>query len=312
VVFFAQEEAARLGENYVSPEHLLLGLTREDDSVAARILDRLGVPQKRVREEIEQHVSRGEVNLGQDMQLTPLAKRVIDCAYEEMRRMSEQYIGTEYLLLGVIRVEESMASKVLVKLGADLDRARRAILEMLGLDEELAARRDPNWAVPPEARQSAAPLASPGQRTVEVHGPHYSEAIRAVIEAAREEAKRFGENFVGTEHLLLSLIREENGATRVLDRLGIPPGRIRADIAGQVTRGHGNLGPDIALTPRSNRVLRLAYVAARQLQASSTDTEHLLLGLIREGEGLAARVLAKLGADLERTRREVWAMQLER
>jgi ATP-dependent Clp protease ATP-binding subunit ClpC len=75
VVFFAQEEAARLGENYVGTEHLLLGLVRESDSVAARILDRLGVPLGRIRADIERQVTRGHGNLGQDMQLTPRAKR---------------------------------------------------------------------------------------------------------------------------------------------------------------------------------------------------------------------------------------------
>src|SRR6266536_2221894 len=78
VVFFAQEEAARLGENYVGTEHLLLGLVRENDSVAARILDRLGVSLGRIRSEIERQVTRGDGRLGQDMQLTPRAKRGVD------------------------------------------------------------------------------------------------------------------------------------------------------------------------------------------------------------------------------------------
>src|SRR5207245_1270523 len=86
VVFFAQEEAVRLGENSVGTEHLLLGLVREDDSVAARILDRLGVPLGRIRSDIERQVTRGHGNVGQDMQLTPRGKRVIDLAYGEARR----------------------------------------------------------------------------------------------------------------------------------------------------------------------------------------------------------------------------------
>ena len=98
-------------------------------------------------------------------------------------------------------------------------------------------------------------------------------------------------------------------AARILDRLGVPLGRIRSDIERQVTRGHGNLGQDMQLTPRAKRVIDLAYEEARQLNNNYIGTEHLLLGLIREGDGLAARVLVKLGADLERTRREVYAMQ---
>jgi hypothetical protein len=106
VVFFAQEETARLGENYVSTEHLLLGLVRENDNVAARILEgRLGISLSSIRQETEKQVPRGPGNLGQDMQLTPRAKQMIDLAYEEARNLSNNYIGTEHVLLGLIREE---------------------------------------------------------------------------------------------------------------------------------------------------------------------------------------------------------------
>src|SRR5947207_13516221 len=138
----------------------------------------------------------------------------------------------------------------------------------------------------------------------------FTERARRVVFFAQEEAARLGENYVGTEHLLLGLVRESDSvAARILDRLGVPLGRIRADIERQVTRGHGNLGQDMQLTPRAKRVIDLAYEEARQLNNNYIGTEHLLLGLIREGDGLAARVLVKLGADLERTRREAYAMQ---
>ena len=130
VVFYAQEEAGRLGENYVSTEHLLLGLVRENDSVAARILDKLGVSLGRIRSEIERQVTRGDGRLGQDMQLTPRAKRVIDLAYDEARQLNNNYIGTEHLLLGLIREGEGLAGRVLSKLGVDLDRTRREVTSL--------------------------------------------------------------------------------------------------------------------------------------------------------------------------------------
>ena len=130
VVFYAQEEAGRLGENYVSTEHLLLGLVRENDSVAARILDRIGVSLGRIRSEIERQVARGDGRLGQDMQLTPRAKRVIDLAYDEARQLNNNYIGTEHLLLGLIREGEGLAGRVLSKLGVDLDRTRREVMHL--------------------------------------------------------------------------------------------------------------------------------------------------------------------------------------
>ena len=130
VVFYAQEEAGRLGENYVSTEHLLLGLVRENDTVAARILDRLGISLGRVRSEIERQVAHGEGQLGQDMQLTPRAKRVIDLAYDEARQLNNNYIGTEHLLLGLIHEGEGLAGKVLALLGVDLDRTRHEVAEL--------------------------------------------------------------------------------------------------------------------------------------------------------------------------------------
>ncbi|HEY3280953.1 MAG TPA: ATP-dependent Clp protease ATP-binding subunit [Armatimonadota bacterium] len=130
VIFFAQEEAARLGENYVGTEHLLLGLVRENDSVAARILERLGVNLGRVRQEIERQVARGDGRLGQEMQLTPRAKRVIDLAYEEARQLNNNYIGTEHLLLGLVRESEGIAGRVLARLGVDLERTRREVMAL--------------------------------------------------------------------------------------------------------------------------------------------------------------------------------------
>jgi len=132
VVFFAQEEAGRLGENYVSTEHLLLGLLRETDSVAARLLERMGVGLSRLRAEIERQLAKGEGKMAHEMQLTPRAKRVIDLAYDEARQLNNNYIGTEHLLLGLIREGEGLAGRVLSKFGVDLERTRR---EVAGLQD---------------------------------------------------------------------------------------------------------------------------------------------------------------------------------
>jgi len=141
VVFFAQEEASKLGENFVTTEHLLLGLVRESDSVAARILDRMGVSLNRIRAEIERQVTRGDGRLGTDMQLTPRAKRVIDLAYDEARQLNNNYIGTEHLLLGLIREGEGLAARVLAKLGVDLERTRREVMSLQSDDSSLAPAR---------------------------------------------------------------------------------------------------------------------------------------------------------------------------
>jgi len=141
VIFFAQEEAGRLGENFVTTEHLLLGLVRENDSVAARILERMGVSLNRIRSEIERQVTRGDGRLGQDMQLTPRAKRVIDLAYDEARQLNNNYIGTEHLLLGLIREGEGLAARVLAKLSVDLERTRREVMSLQDSDTSPTATK---------------------------------------------------------------------------------------------------------------------------------------------------------------------------
>ncbi|MER3403708.1 MAG: ATP-dependent Clp protease ATP-binding subunit ClpC [Armatimonadota bacterium] len=130
VIFYAQEEAQRLGESQVSTEHLLLGLVRESDSVAARILDRLGVSLQRIRNEVDRFAQRGDARPTQEMSLTSRAKRVIDLAYDEARQLNNNYIGTEHLLLGLIREGEGLAARVLHKLGVDLERARREVMNI--------------------------------------------------------------------------------------------------------------------------------------------------------------------------------------
>ncbi|MEX2242964.1 MAG: ATP-dependent Clp protease ATP-binding subunit [Fimbriimonadaceae bacterium] len=130
VVFYAQEEAQKFGEGYVSTEHLLLGLVRESDSVAARVLERLGVSLSRIRTEVEKQLPRGDARPSQDMSLTPRAKRVIDLAYDEARNLNNNYIGTEHLLLGLIREGDGLAGRVLSKLGVELDRGRREVMAL--------------------------------------------------------------------------------------------------------------------------------------------------------------------------------------
>ena len=129
VVFFAQEEAGKLGESYVSTEHLLLGLVRESDSVAAKVLAGIGVSLEQIGIEIRRQVTQGDGRLGQDMQLTPRSKRVIDLAYDEARQLDNNFIGTEHLLLGLLREGEGLAGRVLAKLGVELDRTREVVAQ---------------------------------------------------------------------------------------------------------------------------------------------------------------------------------------
>ena len=123
-IFLAQEEAGRLGYSHVGPEHLLLAMAREDDCLAVRVLEELGLDPGTVRVLVMERISRGEEILGQEMQLTREAKSVIDLAFAESRDMKEEWVGTEHLLMGILRSTESMAARILSEFGVDLGRAR--------------------------------------------------------------------------------------------------------------------------------------------------------------------------------------------
>ncbi|MDQ7843482.1 MAG: ATP-dependent Clp protease ATP-binding subunit [Armatimonadota bacterium] len=134
----------------------------------------------------------------------------------------------------------------------------------------------------------------------------FTERARRVIILAQEEAKRLNHSAVGTEHILLGIIREGEGvASKVLESLNISPDRVRAEIESAIGRGERTPYEEVAFTPRAKKVLELALDEARRLGHNYIGTEHLLLGLIREGEGVAARVLETMGADLERVRAQV-------
>ena len=126
-IFLAQEEAGRLGYSNVGPEHLLLALSREDDCMAVRILEGIGLDAGTLRVHTMKELSRGSETLGNDMQLTTEAKAVIDLAFSESRQMKEEWVGTEHLLLGILRSTESTAARVLGGLGADVAQVRTQI-----------------------------------------------------------------------------------------------------------------------------------------------------------------------------------------
>lgn len=124
VVFYAQEEAQRFGEGYVSAEHLLLGLLRDEGCVGCQVLGRLDKNVNAVVAEVEKQLPLGEARPSRDMTLTPRAKRVIDLAYDEARNLGNNFIGTEHLLLGLIREGEGLVSRAIAKFGLDLEDVR--------------------------------------------------------------------------------------------------------------------------------------------------------------------------------------------
>jgi ATP-dependent Clp protease ATP-binding subunit ClpC len=131
VVVLAQEEARMLNHNYIGTEHILLGLIREGQGVAAKSLEELGIDLEAVRSQVEEIIGQGQSAPTGHIPFTPRAKKVLELSLREALQLGHNYIGTEHILLGLIREGEGVAAQVLQKLGADLNRVRQQVIQLL-------------------------------------------------------------------------------------------------------------------------------------------------------------------------------------
>ncbi|MCA1708467.1 MAG: AAA family ATPase, partial [Actinobacteria bacterium] len=131
VVVLAQEEARLLNHNYIGTEHILLGLIHEGEGVAAKALESLGISLEKVRQQVEEIIGAGQSPPSGHIPFTPRAKKVLELSLREALQLGHNYIGTEHILLGLIREGEGVAAQVLVKLGADLGRVRQQVIQLL-------------------------------------------------------------------------------------------------------------------------------------------------------------------------------------
>jgi len=131
VVVQAQEEARALDHNYIGTEHILLGLVAEGNGVGAQALEALGISLETVRLQVEEAVGRGQHTPSGHIPFTPKAKKVLELSLRESVQLGHHYIGTEHVLLGLIRQDDGLAARVLSALGADLDRTREQVVRLL-------------------------------------------------------------------------------------------------------------------------------------------------------------------------------------
>jgi ATP-dependent Clp protease ATP-binding subunit ClpA len=163
VVVLAQEEARLLNHDYVGTEHLLLGLAHEGQGVAAKALELLGIRLEAVRAQVEEVIGQGQRAPSGHVPFTPRAKKVLELSLREAQQLRHNYIGTEHLLLGLVREGHGVAAQVLVKLGADLSRVRQQVIQLLsgsaGGAEAAAEMRPVPMPVPEELREVGEQLA---------------------------------------------------------------------------------------------------------------------------------------------------------
>jgi ATP-dependent Clp protease ATP-binding subunit ClpA len=163
VVVLAQEEARLLNHNYIGTEHLLLGLAHEGQGVAPKALESLGISLEAVRAQVEEIIGRGQEAPSGHIPFTPRAKKVLELSLREAKQLGHNYIGTEHILLGLIREGEGVAAQVLVKLGGDLSRVRQQVIQLLsgsaGGPEATAGMRPVAMPVPEDLREASEQLA---------------------------------------------------------------------------------------------------------------------------------------------------------
>jgi len=168
VVVLAQEEARLLNHNYIGTEHILLGLIHEGEGVAAKALESLGISLEAVRQQVEEIIGQGQAAPTGHIPFTPRAKKVLELSLREALQLGHNYIGTEHILLGLIREGDGVAAQVLHGFGADLDRVRERVTELLsghaGGAEEDPPSRSPRRSAPRGAHSAAPSWWTRGER----------------------------------------------------------------------------------------------------------------------------------------------------
>jgi ATP-dependent Clp protease ATP-binding subunit ClpA len=292
----AETEARKIGHEYIGTEHVLLGLVKEGGGVAAGVLKKLSIDPHRIQREVDKIVQAGpfgeQVIFGR-LPLTPRSKKAIEFAIEEARALKHNYVGTEHLLLGLLREEEGVAGHILIMLGLTLEVVCTEIRALLGKDTSPGLTQD---------------MARIEIRILLGNDPSgelaNSDRSRTLLQVANHEAVRSNADYIGTEHVLLGLVSEDSGVASLLRNLRIDPCRIR-DAVKSIWDAR-EVEPDaLPCTPRVIKAIRHANEEARNLNHSHLRAEHVLLGLLREKESTAAQALMNLGLTLEAVRTEV-------
>jgi ATP-dependent Clp protease ATP-binding subunit ClpA len=334
VVVLSQEEARRLGHNYIGTEHILLGLVHEGDGVGARSLEALGVDLAKVRRKVEEIIgeSGSDAQPSAHIPFTPRAKKVLELSLREALQLGHNYIGTEHVLLGLVREGEGVAAQVLVALGADLSTVRSKVYQMLAGGAPSAAalvatpyaRRMQLAGVRAAARASAGRARADDmlERSVDrIVFRRFTVSAARVLLLAESEAMRLGHPTVRVAHLLLGLVLEGEGrAAQALTAAGVDLGRARSAVEQTLGTGSGEGGGIEGYSDDLLAAIEWALVEALASGGGSEggeggpagtsdeqiDTEELLLGVLRLAErhdGVADGVLAALGTTSADVRR---------
>ena len=262
VVVLAQEEARQLQHNYIGTEHILLGLLGEPDGIACRAIERLGLTLDSAREEVKAVVGTGKSTPTGHIPFTPRAKKTLELALREALQLQHNYIGTEHILLGVIREGDGVGAQILKQHAADLATVRAAVLELLStMPTEVRLSR---WL----RRPLPTPGASESGKSTEL------QTTPAADRSLSEAARLAGSRPVGSHHLLLAALGDpDTAAARALAALGVDLDHAREALRSAEVTGTSDEPPEEA-----GRRQMLIRVTDRQLTIEATDPVIVGLG----------------------------------
>jgi len=287
VLAMAREEAARLRHEYVGTEHILLGLIREGEGVAATVLQNLSVELDDIQRKIEEIVKTGKAGqtTGPDLPYTSRAKKVLELAMSEAREMNHKYVGTEHLLLGIIREEKGIAAQVLREFGVTTDIAREEVLRVLGtasgaeLEEARPRRRQPARRIDPTTASAIAGI------------PVYAARLGSVITAARDVAIRQKSAQITSVHAAIALLEHGEGAANAaLAYFDFSPADALAALYRLTPAGAKDVDPEdvVTMTDELMAVLESLNAGKYPGTAFAPGTQHLLLGILHTSPDVAA------------------------
>jgi tetratricopeptide (TPR) repeat protein len=286
-IMLAQDEARRLRHNYVGTEQILLGLLAENNGIAARALEEHGLTFKQTRLDVEKLIGFGKDKVAQEIPFTPRAKRLLEYSYNESRLFNHDYIGTEHVLLGLIKDGGGVSCTILRQRGVDLEALRYSVLRLMGK--------------PVYAQMPTTPI-TPAHTGDLASGAYiwYTTTAVAGIKNAINAANTLGHDELLPEHLLLGLMMDPTIVSDVLIPAGAEPVNLRREIMRSAQPGNASAG-NLKISEVTGSVLSHAWIYALH-HRSLVTVECVLLGLLKEEAASRLTLFKEAGINLARVR----------
>ncbi len=306
VLAMAREESARLHHEYVGTEHILLGLIREGEGIAATIIQNLGVDLEALADAIESIVKRGRPGspVGPDLPYTSRAKKVLELAMSEAREVNHSYVGTEHLLLGLLREEKGIAAQVLTDKGITLAKARDEMISILGEERSPAGEARPA----PILHESLGPTRRSFWSARGEPSADLPERVRAVMREGQNIATELGSADFLPIHVAIALLRHGDGlANAVLDRLHADRASLLRVLENDAKRDARPPAPEHEAVAGNEIIALQRQIESGHWRSTPPDTLHVLLALLDTTREIAL-VFEGQGINVSRVRTEAKRM----